>query len=730
MTTVLSNPAFGQADLTNCERELIHLAGSIQPHGVLLVLAPDDLTVLQVSDNIGAVLGIAPAQLLNHPIALLGGDVEAEIRRVVAQGDHERPSPVRCCSRIESHHRKLEGSLHRHASGEYIVELEVATPSDSEFSTSNEPALHQRLANAVQRFSGSLTIAALTDAVAQEFRDITGYDRVMVYRFDPDGHGEIIAEARDPRLDSLLGHRYPATDIPQRARDLYIRNRVRLLVDVNYVPVPIVPRRVPTTGEELDMSLCYLRSMSPLHLQYLKNMGVTGTLVVSLIREGVLWGLVACHHYSRKYVPYAVRVMSELLAEVISTRIAAIDNYVHAQVEVMVRRLELRLIEAASTEGDWRYALFRSPRTLLQPLAATGAALFWGGETLTVGDVPSTRELKALEKWVSEQTVKSTFVCSSIERANPELRSLTPVASGVLAIELSPSRPDYLMWFRREQLCTVKWAGNPAKPMLDNDPLQLSPRRSFATWSEIVRGTATPWSRAEIAIARAIGDALVDIILQIHAVRLLIAQRQVTQLRKEIESSKEPVVIADAHGRILFSNEAFARLFQKPHVHLDRLEDISALFAEPLQVRSLLNRLKTKHEAWRGELALVGRGRDTLPVGVRADVIPAPDGVTLGFVVILTDISEYKTAEAARRRFEQSLSPPSQLDAVPDAGLTAGREPDDVIGAILANANVAAMEIADSGNGALVVSLLEELETSTRRAAALYQQLRNYTGRS
>jgi PAS domain-containing protein len=421
--------------------------------------------------------------------------------------------------------------------------------------------------------------------------------------------------------------------------------------------------------------------------------------------------------------------MSELLAEVISTRIAAIENYVHAQVDVMVRRLELRLIEAASTEGDWRYALFRNPRTLLQPLEATGAALFWGGETLTVGDVPSTRELRALEQWVSEQTDKSAFVCSSIERANPELRSLTPIASGVLAIELSPSRPDYLMWFRKEQLCTVKWAGNPAKPMLDNDPLQLSPRRSFATWSEIVRGTATPWSRAEVAIARAIGDALVDIILQIHTVRLLIAQHQVTQVRKEIESSKEPVVIADAHGRILFSNEAFARLFQKPHVHLDRLEDISALFTEPLQVRGMLNRLKTEHEAWRGELGLVALGRDSLPVGVRADVIPGPDEVTLGFVVILTDISELKTAEAARRRFEQSLAPASHNDAALDAGSSPIRDPDEVVGAILANANVAAMEIADAGDGGSVASLLEELEASTRRAAALYQQLRDYTGR-
>jgi two-component system, chemotaxis family, sensor kinase Cph1 len=147
-------------------------------------------------------------------------------------------------------------------------------------------------------------------------RDLTGYDRVMVYKFDPDGHGKVIAEARDPRLESLLGHHYPATDIPQRARELYLRNRVRMLVDVNYRPAPLVPRCRPDTERELDMSMCQLRSMSPLHLQYLRNMGVTGTLVVSLVREGRLWGLIACHHYSPRHLRPACARPADLLAEV------------------------------------------------------------------------------------------------------------------------------------------------------------------------------------------------------------------------------------------------------------------------------------------------------------------------------------------------------------------------------------------------------------------------------
>jgi chemotaxis family two-component system sensor kinase Cph1 len=241
-----------------------------------------------------------------------------------------------------------------------------------------------------------------------------------------------------------------------------------------------------------------------------------------------------------------VRAAADLLAEVASTRIAAIENYAHAQVALMVRRLEQRLIEATSTEGDWRLALFRNPRTLLQPLDATGAALFHDGEVLTTGEVPSTPELRALLPGsTTPPPARSTPTPLRLlvgGQGQPSLASLTPTASGVLAVKLSPSRPDYLMWFRKEQLLTVTWAGDPAKPMVGNDPLQLSPRRSFEAWSEIVRGTALPWSQlAELALARAIGLALVDIIVQVHAVRLLIAEHQLAMCLASAKGSQGTV---------------------------------------------------------------------------------------------------------------------------------------------------------------------------------------------
>lgn len=714
----MDEPAFGQADLTNCEREAIHLAGSVQPHGVLLVLREPDLVVLQASASSERLLGRAPAALLERPLGTLLGAAAADAVAGLAAAPLAEPQPL---ALVLEGGRQLEGSLHRAPGAGLVLELEPVTPADPALPPSVHlapAALMERLAAGVQRFTNASTLGTLADAIVQVVRDLTGYDRVMVYRFDPEGHGKIVAEARDPRLESLLGHHYPATDIPQRARDLYLKNRVRVLVDVHYEPQPLQPPLLPAPGQPqgqpLDMSMCHLRSMSPLHLQYLKNMGVTGTLVASLVREGRLWGLVAAHHYSPRHLRLAMRQAVDLLAEVASTRIAAIENYAHTQVALMVRRLEQRLIEATSTEGDWRLALFRNPRTLLQPLEATGAALFHDGEILTSGEVPSTPELRALRDWVDGQATDGVWATSSIAQANPALASLTPTAAGVLAVRLSNNRPDHLMWFRKEQLLTVTWAGNPTKPMVGDDPLTLSPRRSFDAWSEIVRGTAVPWAGPERALARAVGTALVDIIVQVHAVRLLIAEHQLAQIRATVGASAEAVLVADAGGRLLFANAAFALLQGAPAP--ERGADLQALFEDAGAVRAVFDGLPA--QPWRGEWRLRRPGGGALPVAVRAESVPGRDGASLGSIVTLTDLSErHRTAEA-RRHLEAALA------------LAAGgpRSTDEVVGAILTNASLAAMDVTDGPAGPGTAPLLQELEASAERAAALYAQIRHFAG--
>ena len=474
----------------------------------------------------------------------------------------------------------------------------------------------------------------------------------MVYKFDPDGHGKIIAEARDPRLESLLGHHYPASDIPQRARELYLRNRVRVLVDVHYEPSPLVPRQLPGgRASELDMSLCHLRSMSPLHLQYLKNMGVTATLVVSLVREGKLWGLIACHHYAPRNLRFAVRAAADLLAEVVSTRIAAIENYAHAQVAIQVRRLEQRLVEATSTEGDWRLALFRNPRTLLQPLDATGAALFHDGEVLTAGEVPSTPELRALLQWIEQQRGDGPFSCSSVGAANPALDSLTPTASGVLAVQAVGDAA---------RLPDVVPQGTAAQRHLGRRPVQADHRQrpAGAVAAPLVRRLVGDRARHRPALVaaaswrwpRAFGAALVDIIVQINAVRLLIAEHQLTQMRAtrgqlERAGGRSPT----RSGRALFANDAFAQLTGRDADELRALGDLAALFTAADAARQMLDALRARAPALaRRAGAGAARRLARCRWRVRAEVVPARDGSVLGFFLIFDDLTDIQRAREAR----------------------------------------------------------------------------------
>ena len=430
--------------------------------------------------------------------------------------------------------------------------------------------------------------------------------------------------------------------------------------------------------------------------------------------EGKVWG-----RLSRTFIAPSIYSLTPLQSSAPSRN----------EVAVMVRRVEQRLIEATSTEGDWRLALFRNPRTLLQPLEATGAALFTEREILTSGEVPSTPELRELLAWIEAQAFDSLFSCSSVAKANSALASLTPTASGVMAVKLSREGADYLMWFRKEQLQSVTWAGDPSKPMVNDDPMELSPRRSFAAWSEIVRGTALPWTSAELALGRAIGLALVDIIVQVHSVRLLIAEHQLAGIREAVQRSGEPVVIADAAGRLLFCNHAFVGLTGRGDIEASSLQEVALLFTEPVVLRRALSTLKAGQPPWRGEMALSRASEAGLPVAVRAETVPSRDGTQLGFIVTLFDLRDSKRAAAARRHLEASMQRASQGHGLAQPIDGAGRRgADEVMAAILTNASLAAMDIADGPIGALAATFLEELETSTHRAASLYGQIRTFTG--
>ncbi len=704
-------PAFGRADLSNCEREQIHLAGSIQPHGALLVVDEPDLVILQASANAAAFLGIEEP-LLGRSLAELSSSLAEQIPLQLDQPLDRIPVVLRRPVRIGR--GALDVVLHRPPEGGLVLEFERPGPPVD---------LTRHVEKATAALLACTSLKSLAEETTRIFKELTGYDRVMVYRFDAEGHGEVFAERREPGLEPYLGNRYPASDIPQIARRLYERNRVRVLVDVDAVQSPLVPRLSPLTGRDLDMSLCFLRSISPIHIRYLKNMGVAATLVASLVVAGKLWGLIACHHYEPRWTPYEVRAVCELLAETVATRIAALESFLQAQAELSVRRLEQRMHEAIAREGDWRTALFDSSAALLQPIGATGAALLLDSQILTVGEVPGTEQLRELGHWLDRRERRELVATASLALDEPAFAALRSLASGVLAVPVSSLPGEWLVWFRPERVRTVTWGGNPFEPVeIGDDPSDLSPRRSFAKWHQLVQGTADPWTPADLAAARLIGDTVRDLVLQFRAVRLLIAQDQLDQIGRQVARADQPLAIADGQGRILLINDGLRALLGAERPLPTCLEELAERFRDPRSARLGLRELVEERRSWRGEVELLGPSGDPALLSVRADPVLAPFGRLLGFVLLLGDLSGERTAAAARHRLQTDIVERHRLVATrleSESDLLFRR----LLSAILGNAQLAALEITDVADTARMSGMLEGVRHSLARATALLEQL-------
>ncbi len=410
-----------------------------------MLVRGSDNVIVQASANAAAFLALTDG-VIGRRLADLPGDLAERLAEHSPDPPDDMARGVRC--HIGRPPRAYDGLIHRPSGGGLIVELERAGPAVD---------LSNHLEKALQSIMPAASLRALCDDAARIFKALTGYDRVMIYRFDDQGRGEAFSEEREPQLEAYLGNRYPASDIPQIARRLYERNRVRVLLDVEYEPVPLVPPQSPIDGKDLDMSLCFLRSISPIHVQYLKNMGVRATLVVSLLVSGKLWGLVSCHHYTPRFMHCEERSVCELLAEAVATRIAALETFAQVQAELAVRRLEQRMIRAISREGDWRGALFDQSKALLEPVGASGAALLFEGEVRTVGEVPATSALREIGRWLDGQPRAGLFATSSFGQDVPAFSSMTSIASGMLAVPVSTTPGEYLVWLRPERVRTVTW---------------------------------------------------------------------------------------------------------------------------------------------------------------------------------------------------------------------------------------------------------------------------------
>jgi PAS domain-containing protein len=384
------------------------------------------------------------------------------------------------------------------------------------------------------------------------------------------------------------------------------------------------------------------------------------------------------------------------------------------------------MIETISREGDWTSALFDDPRTLLQTVDAAGAALLCDGRILTAGEVPGTRDLREIGLWLDARLQRAVMATASLRVDAPRLGHLTPVASGILAAPVSSCKGEYLIWCRPERVRTVTWGGNPFKPVdSGDDPARLSPRRSFAQWHQVVEGTSDPWTSANLATARLIGESVADVIQQFRSVRVLIAQAQLAQVRSQIRVSEQPILIADADGIFLLTTQSFEALLQADQPGPQCLDDLLTLFREPAEARLRLHELMTHRRAWRGEVELETSVVGRRPFLVRADpVFSSPDRI-LGFVLLLTDLSDRKTADDARQRVQAGLLEQQKLMRQ-QLQWSANPLHRELLSAIVGNAQLAALEVTDGVDLGRVPALVDAVQASVQRTTRLLEHLAWY----
>ena len=506
----MTSPLPQHVDLTNCDREPIHIPGRIQPHGVLIAMSEPDLQLIQISANTAQHLGIAPEALLGQPLATLLGSTYVDYLRNILATEQIDQNPLYVWTlQVAGTDQHFDGLIHRHQ-GVLLLELEPARAN-----APARPDFFHVIKRVVANLQRSPSLAAFCDITAAEVRALTGFDRVMVYRFDDDGHGAVVAEALADGLAPFLGLHYPASDIPKQARALYLRNWLRLIPDATYHPADIMPTLTPGTSAPLDLSYSVLRSVSPIHLEYLANMGVRASMSISLIDDGELWGLIACHHYAPKYIPYEIRTACEFLGQAVSLQLAAKQNAEDYEYRARINDASMRLVQQMAQAEPWRGGLTAGSPNLLDLIDAGGVALCVDGQIDTLGNTPTLDDIRTLLAWLAAQPDAQMYSTACLARDCPTLAGCKDTASGVLAAPISSELGEYLVWFRPEVIQTVNWSGEPAKAVeLHDDGVRLSPRKSFDLWQQTVALHALPWKSYEIAAASELRNAILSVVLR------------------------------------------------------------------------------------------------------------------------------------------------------------------------------------------------------------------------
>jgi light-regulated signal transduction histidine kinase (bacteriophytochrome) len=519
------NPGSGAADLTNCDREPIHIPAAIQPHGVLLALDPETLTILQAAGDTTRILGDPPAKLLGHHMGHWFPEARVTRLRSLLATEGPMLRPLHAFTLSARHDGRPIDALVHQTGGLLVLELEPLLEKCPDDALSQVQAMLLRVQQAA-------TPRAFCQGLADEVRRVSGFDRVMVYRFQPDGSGAVIAEARHDDAESFLGLHYPASDIPQQARALYLSNWVRLIPNTHYRPDPILPPLNPLDGSALDLSYAVTRSVSPIHLQYLLNMGVAASMSLSLVIRGELWGLIACHHRTPRFLPHRLRMACELFAQMASWRLESKVAGEEFDAHLHCKRVHEELVKCITREGDLTEGLMHHRPNLQDYIPADGVGLWLDGRFTALGRTPAANEVAALVAWLNKTAADGVYHTDRLPLDYPPAVAFADAASGLIALSVSRSPRDYVLWFRPEVVRDITWGGNPNKPVDAGSAGEtLTPRISFAAWQESVKLHARPWRNVDIEAAKTLRLSLLEVVLQ--RIDQVAREREVARLKQE-----------------------------------------------------------------------------------------------------------------------------------------------------------------------------------------------------
>ncbi len=521
-------------DLTHCANEPIRTPGSIQPHGFMLTLSAASgqaWVVRQASANLEHLTGIPAKEAVGLPLARVLG--EAAMARLAPELKTEplasRPAYIGTVTLANGAHFDV---LAHAWDGLLILECEgVNRPGAADFRH-----LYPLIGDFLLKVNGAASITALSELAARHVRAVTGYGRVLVYQFDNDGHGKVLAESKEDGYESYLGQHFPASDVPAQARALYALSPIRLIQNANYTPAPLLPELNPVTSQRNDLSFAALRSVSPVHLQYMRNMGTLASMSVSLIVKGQLWGLISCHNAMPCQVSVEKRTACEQLGQILALCIESREDATELQFRLEVRRIMVEMLGHLTKGADFIENMSGVFPELLRFGRAGGVAIVLDERVLTYGDTPDEPAIRGLVDWLAVQGHSDVFHTDHLESLYPAGAEMVRNASGLLALPISRIHKHYLLWFRPEVVQTIEWAGNPhGKQAAQGDPTQLTPRLSFDAWRETIHGRSLPWHVAEVELTVEFRSALLGIALE-RAEQMAELAEELGRANKELEA--------------------------------------------------------------------------------------------------------------------------------------------------------------------------------------------------